>query len=153
MKFLMIPALAATTLIYSCGSNDATASNKADTAQSTASATSSTADASTSTTSIQWIDSIHQELGKVKEGGVVEVSWKFKNTGSKPLVISNVNASCGCTVADKPEQPIAPGAEGVISAKFDSKGREGAQRKDVYVTANTENSNHQLSFAVDVTKQ
>jgi hypothetical protein len=150
MKFLMIIALASATFLYSCGSNDATASNQADNTQNAA--TASTNDVA-STTSIQWIDSVHQELGKVKEGGVVEVSWKFKNTGSKPLVISNVNASCGCTVADKPEQPIAPGAEGVISAKFDSKGRDGAQRKDVYVTANTENSNHQLSFAVDVTKQ
>ena len=150
MKFLMITVLASTTLLYSCGSNDATASNQADTTSTIA--TASTNDVA-STTSIQWIDSLHQELGKVKEGGVVEVSWKFKNTGSKPLVISNVNASCGCTVADKPEQPIAPGAEGVISAKFDSKGRDGAQRKDVYVTANTENSNHQLSFAVEVTKQ
>jgi len=150
MKFLMITALASTTLLYSCGSNDATASNQADTTSTIA--TASTNDVA-STTSIQWIDSLHQELGKVKEGGVVEVGWKFKNTGSKPLVISNVNASCGCTVADKPEQPIAPGAEGVISAKFDSKGRDGAQRKDVYVTANTGNSNHQLSFAVEVTKQ
>ena len=150
MKFLMITALASTTLLYSCGSNDATASNQADTTSTIAAA--STNDVA-STTSIQWIDSLHQELGKVKEGGVVEVSWKFKNTGSKPLVISNVNASCGCTVADKPEQPIAPGAEGVISAKFDSKGRDGAQRKDVYVTANTGNSNHKLSFAVEVTKQ
>jgi len=150
MKFLMITALASATLLYGCGSNDATASNQADNTQTAA--TASTNDVA-STTSIQWIDSLHQELGKVKEGGVVEVSWKFKNTGSKPLVISNVNASCGCTVADKPEQPIAPGAEGVISAKFDSKGRDGAQRKDVYVTANTENSNHQLSFAVEVTKQ
>lgn len=104
-------------------------------------------------TSLQWIDPIDQELGKVQEGQVVEISWKFKNTGNKPLVIKNVSASCGCTVADKPEQPIAPGKEGTIKAKFDSKGRSGMEHKNVYVMANTKQlQDHQLSFRLEVEK-
>ena len=104
-------------------------------------------------TNIQWIDPTYQELGKVKEGQVVEVTWRFKNSGNKPLIITNASASCGCTVADKPEEPILPGKEGIIKAKFDSKGREGMQRKEVYVTANTSSTtNHQLSFALEVQK-
>jgi hypothetical protein len=105
-------------------------------------------------TSVQWIDSVHQNLGNMQEGSVVEVTWHFKNTGNKPLIISNASASCGCTVAEKPEAPIAPNGEGIIKAKFDSKGREGTQRKDVFVVANTSGStNHQLSFAVEVQKK
>ena len=139
-------------ILFSCTSNDAATgtTNKHDSAQHA-----NLVNASTDTanfTSIQWLDSVHQELGKVKEGSVVEVSWRFKNTGSKPLIISNVNPGCGCTVADKPEEPIAPGGESIIKAKFDSKDRAGAQRKDVYVNANTGNDQHILSFAVDVTK-
>jgi hypothetical protein len=41
-------------------------------------------------TSMQWIDSTFQNIGKVKEGQVAEVSWKFKNTGTKPLIIVDV---------------------------------------------------------------
>ncbi len=105
-------------------------------------------------TSLQWVDSTFQNLGKVKEGQTVLVSWRFKNTGNKPLVVSNASASCGCTVAEKPEQPVAPGEEGVIKAKFDSNGREGPQNKEVYVTANTKGTtNHELSFRVEVEKK
>ncbi|MFN2457298.1 MAG: DUF1573 domain-containing protein [Chitinophagaceae bacterium] len=108
-------------------------------------------DDSANYTSLQWIDSTHQELGQVQQGQVVEVIWRFINDGNKPLIVTNVSASCGCTVAEKPEEPVAPGGEGTIKAKFDSKGREGTQRKDLYVTTNTKSStNHQLSFSVNI---
>lgn len=102
-------------------------------------------------TSLQWLDSTSLNLGKVKEGKQVEVSYRFKNTGDKPLVIVNVTASCGCTVPEKPEQPIAPGQEGVIKAKFDSQGRKGVNDKHISVDANTKPSrSHTLSFQVEV---
>lgn len=105
-------------------------------------------------TNIQWLDSTFQDIGKIKEGQVVEVSYRFKNTGDKNLVIANVAASCGCTVPEKPEKPVGPGEEGVIKAKFDSKGRpKGENRKDVFVTANTSpESSIQLSFKVEITE-
>ncbi|HYH14709.1 MAG TPA: DUF1573 domain-containing protein [Flavisolibacter sp.] len=146
--------LAGSFILYSCTSNDASATAKSSQDSTNRAQMLNAAYDSANYTTIQWLDSTHQELGKVAEGSVVEVSWKFKNTGNKPLIISNVNPGCGCTVADKPEEPIAPGGESIIKAKFDSKGREGAQRKDVYVTANTGNTtNHILSFAVEVQKK
>jgi hypothetical protein len=138
-------------ILFSCTSNDAaTGTSQSAEAVPQSSNAAVTTDAASFTT-IQWLDSTHQDLGKVKEGSVVEVSWKFKNTGNKPLIISNVNPGCGCTVADKPEEPIAPGGESIIKAKFDSKDRVGSQRKDVYVTANTGTDQQVLSFAVEVT--
>lgn len=108
----------------------------------------------TNFTTLQWIDSMHQNLGMVKEGAQVEVSWRFKNTGNKPLIISQATASCGCTVAEKPEEPVAPGKEGRIRAKFNSEGRAGTQSKQVYVIANSkESTTHTLSFGVDVQKK
>lgn len=139
------------TLTISCTSNDAVTAPKTDDSTTRANNLNAASD-SANFTQIQWVDSIHQQLGTVKEGSVVEVSWRFKNTGMKPLIVSNVNASCGCTVAEKPEAPIAPGAEGVIKAKFDSKQRMGIQRKDVYVLTNTGKEPQQLSFAVAVEK-
>lgn len=101
-------------------------------------------------TSIQWLDSISQNKGKIKEGGVLDISWRFKNVGDKPLVIISADAGCGCTVAEKPEQPIPPGGEGVIRAKFDSKSRPGHQNKNVSVRANTQENFYNLTFSVDV---
>ena len=93
-------------------------------------------------------------MGKIKEGQTPEISWKFKNVGDKPLVIVNAAGTCGCTVAEKPEQPIPPGEEGIIKAKFSSQGRVGNNDKQVVVTTNTKgNTEHYLSFKVQVEKQ
>ena len=103
------------------------------------------------TTSIQWIDST-RDYGKIAEGQVLQVSFRFKNTGDKPLVIENVRPGCGCTAANPPDKPILPGEEGVINASFDSKGRVGPNKKDIYVTANTvDKKDHVLHFDVEVT--
>ena len=107
---------------------------------------------STNVTTLQWLDSTFLDMGKVKEGTTVDVTYRFRNTGTKPLVIANVTASCGCTIPEKPEEPIAPGAEGIIRAKFDSKSRIGINTKEVFVTANTQPGSQTLSFRVEVTK-
>lgn len=104
-------------------------------------------------TSLQWIDSTFLSMGTVNEGAQVEVSFRFKNIGNKPLVIANVTASCGCTIPETPQQPFAPGEEGVIKAKFDSQNRPGENRKHITVDANTNPSRtHDLEFTVDVKK-
>jgi hypothetical protein len=100
---------------------------------------------------IQWLDSTHQDLGKVTAGQVVEIVWRLKNVGNKPLVIADASPGCGCTVAEKPEEPIAPGGEGRIKAKFDSKGQPvGGHQKSVTVTANTKTQAYYLNFNVDI---
>jgi hypothetical protein len=104
-------------------------------------------------TSIQWIDSV-KDYGKIAEGQKLEVLYRFKNTGSKPLVIESVHPSCGCTVADPPKEPIPAGAEGEIKGTFDSNGKSGQQHKTIFVMANTRGiQNHELSFTVDVQKK
>jgi len=100
-------------------------------------------------TTVQLIDSVY-DFGKVKQGEQVKHSFTFKNTGTKPLVVQDAHPSCGCTVAEKPDQPIAPGKEGLIKAVFDSHGRAGSQHKTLTVYSNTETSFHPLTFDVEV---
>ena len=142
-------------LAAACNSNDKSAANnksKKDTL--TEAQKSSAINDSANYTTVQWLDSTFHSMGKIKEGEVLEVAFKFKNTGNKPLVISSVTASCGCTVPEKPENAIAPGEEGVIRAKFDSNGKSGMQQKTVYVTANTTpTKDYQLNFSVEVDKK
>lgn len=104
-------------------------------------------------TTVQWIDSV-VDKGTIKEGQKIEITFRFKNTGSKPLVIRSVQPACGCTVADYPKAPIAPGKEGLITGLFDSNGRPGVNTKTMTVYANTEGKeHHQLSFTVNVEKK
>jgi Protein of unknown function (DUF1573) len=104
-------------------------------------------------TSIQWLDST-KDFGTIPEGQKVEVAFRFRNTGSTPLVITQVRPSCGCTIAEQPKEPIAPGAEGHISAIFNSQGHAGVNRKTLFVTANTKGSqNYSLHFIVVVNRK
>ncbi len=108
---------------------------------------------STQFTSIQWQEQTI-DFGKIIEGQKLEVVYHFKNTGTKPLIISKVEPGCGCTVADTPAEPIAPGKEGVIKGSFDSNDRVGTQHKSIFVTANTKGSqHHELVFTVEVDKK
>jgi hypothetical protein len=104
-------------------------------------------------TSIQWIDSTFQDLGTVKEGPEVEISFKFKNTGNKNLIIQKVTASCGCTVVETPRQPFQPGETGSIKAKFTTEGHLNTNNKSIYVIANTKGSTtNELRFRIVVEK-
>ena len=104
-------------------------------------------------TTAEWVDSTSKDQGKVKKGQVIEIPFTIKNTGDKPLIISEVIPGCGCTVADKPEKPIMPGSEEKIVAKFNSEGQSnGVHVKNITVKANTKPfTDHVLNFKVDVT--
>jgi BMFP domain-containing protein YqiC len=82
-------------------------------------------------------ETLEHDFGTINEGDVVEYTYKFKNTGEAPLIIQGAQGSCGCTVPDWSKEPIPPGGEGFVTAKFDSKGKPNIQNKTVTVTANT----------------
>ncbi|MCP4441812.1 MAG: DUF1573 domain-containing protein [Aureispira sp.] len=77
------------------------------------------------------------DFGAIAEGEQVEHLFKFKNVGKSPLIINHAQGSCGCTIPEWPREPIAPGAEGEIKVKFNSKDKSGHQEKLVTLTANT----------------
>lgn len=86
-------------------------------------------------TTVQIIDSAYN-FNPVIEGEKVIYNYRFKNTGTKPLVIVEAKASCGCTVPEKPEKPVLPGETGFIKVAFDSKGRVGEAHKTITVVSN-----------------
>ena len=81
-------------------------------------------------------ESDFHDFGEIQEGEVVNYTFKFTNEGEGPLIISNAQGSCGCTVPQWPRQPIAPGATGDIKVSFNSSGRAGKQDKRVTLTTN-----------------
>lgn len=102
-------------------------------------------------TSIAFADTLI-DLGDVKQGKEWLLVYKYKNTGTKPLVLFNVSPSCGCTIADFSRKPLPPNGEDSIKAKFDSKGKDGSYLKNIKVNCNTEQKVHNLSFKVNVLK-
>jgi len=66
-------------------------------------------------------------------------SFAFKNTGTAPLVIEQVFASCGCTVPEWPKQPIKPGETAAIDVRYDGTDKPTGQfQKTITVRANVE---------------
>lgn len=86
-------------------------------------------------TTVQVIDAVYN-FNKIKDGEKVEFAFRFKNTGNHPLIIQSANPSCGCTIAEKPEKPVAVGETGTIKAIFNSSGKSGEVHKAVNVISN-----------------
>ena len=87
------------------------------------------------TTAVQMIDSVYN-FGTAAEGEKIAYNFRFKNTGKKPLIVTNTSASCGCTVPEKPEKPILPGETAFIKVVFNSMGKVGHNEKTITVTSN-----------------
>ncbi len=98
-------------------------------------------------TTIQWLDSI-VNFGTINMGQEILVKFRFKNTGNKPLILTNVSAGCGCTVPDYSREPIPPNGEGWVSGSFDTKKvQTGEVHKSISVATNTKyKQQHVLLF-------
>lgn len=99
----------------------------------------------------KWEETTH-DFGKINQGKPVSTEFTFTNTGSTPLVISNVKGSCGCTVTQYTKEPIAPGKTGNVKATFNA-AAVGAFNKSVRVTANVEGGTETLFIKGEVVKQ
>jgi hypothetical protein len=76
------------------------------------------------------------DFGEVESGQLVDVSFEFENSGSDPLIITNVIPSCGCTTAGLAKKEYKPGEKGTILIKFNSSGYNGKVVKTITVLSN-----------------
>ena len=86
-------------------------------------------------TSIQLIDSVY-DFGKVTEGEIVEYSYRFKNTGDKPLVVSEILCQLWLYGSGKTRRACKAGWIGFIKVKFNSDHRPGEAHKTITVNSN-----------------
>jgi len=75
------------------------------------------------------------DYGTIEKGADGVRTFEFTNTGDAPLIITKVKSSCGCTVPEKPTDPILPGKTGVIKVKYDTN-RVMPIRKTITVSTN-----------------
>ena len=72
------------------------------------------------------------DFGKIKQGVPVTYFFEITNISDKPLVVENASASCGCTIPEKPEKPINPGATAKIKVQYNAAAAQ-VFNKDVYI--------------------
>ncbi|HTB32807.1 MAG TPA: DUF1573 domain-containing protein [Bacteroidia bacterium] len=93
-----------------------------------------------------------QHLGFVRQGDTLNFQYKFTNTGNQPLLITDTKVECGCTVVDKPTDPILPGKQGVIKVTFHTNSAMDRQDRTVTVVSNASNSPAVVRFKCIVLK-
>jgi hypothetical protein len=90
------------------------------------------------------------DFGDIVQGQKVSHTFELTNTGESPLVISNVAATCGCTVPSWPKEPIAPGASAEIQVSFNSAGKMGKQNSVVRIYSNASEPIEKVSLISNV---
>ena len=126
------------------------ASDKIDSAESAENGVDASDVSTTGTPAFSFIEENH-DFGQIAEGTLAEYDFEFTNTGDAPLIITNAQGSCGCTVPNWPREPIAPGATEKIHVSFNSSGRVGNQQKTVTLNANTVPNTKVLRISAQVT--
>ncbi|MFK7982336.1 MAG: DUF1573 domain-containing protein [Saprospiraceae bacterium] len=149
LRIAILSLMAASLFMVACGGGDASVRDEAKKAiqanptpaapvtPTAAPATPATPAAPAGPTTTLSFDNLEYDYGTITSGEKVQYAYKFKNTGSEPLIISNAKGSCGCTVPEWPKEPIAPGASSEILVQFDSSNKSGNQSKRVTLTSNT----------------
>ena len=96
-------------------------------------------------------DKEQHDFGKIDEAdGSVTHNFEFINTGSVPLIISQVRASCGCTSPNWSKEPVLPGNKGFVSATYNPKNRPGPFNKSLTIISNATTPNKILRILGDV---
>ncbi|MBW8524755.1 DUF1573 domain-containing protein [Chryseobacterium chendengshani] len=90
------------------------------------------------------------DFGNIKKGDKVNHVYEVTNTGTNPLIISEVKPGCGCTAPEFTKDPILPGKKGKITLSFDSSSFDGAVQKYADVFANVEKAPIKLTFNANI---
>lgn len=100
---------------------------------------------------ITWEKKTH-DFGNIVQGDKVEHTFYFTNSGNQPLIITNVQVSCGCTTPKGwPRDPVPPGASGEITVAFNSAGKSGIQTKPVTLVTNAINpEGNKITFTTNI---
>ena len=90
------------------------------------------------------------DFGDINQGDKVQHIFAFENSGDTPLIITNVQTTCGCTATNWPRDPIAPGESASLTVNFNSAGKMGRQNKIITVISNAKTSVNQVKIVTNV---
>jgi len=98
---------------------------------------------------IQFTEKQH-DFGDIVQGESVSYKFAFQNTGTEPLMILNVQTTCGCTAPEWPKKPIPAGEAGEIVVTFNSSKKIGRVNKIITVFTNGEKPEEKLKIVSNI---
>lgn len=75
------------------------------------------------------------DFGKIPQGKPVFHFFEVVNSGKTPMVISNIQTSCGCTTPEWSKEPIPPGESSKVKVGYNA-AAEGNFEKVITLTYN-----------------
>lgn len=97
-----------------------------------------------------WSEETH-DFGTIPQGIPVKHKFEFTNTGKEPIIVSNVQKTCGCTVTEWTKEPVMPGQKGFVLAEFNA-AKEGPFTKAITVQSDAKTPSVKLYFKGTVQK-
>ena len=94
--------------------------------------------------SISWKKTVHQ-LGEIKQAVPVSVEFEFTNVSKTPVLLTQVQGSCGCTATAYSKEPILPGQTSKVTATYNAAAL-GSFNKTVTVTTNADTTPYTLTL-------
>lgn len=91
-------------------------------------------------------------FGQIEWKHPATVQYIITNTGDAPLVLTEVEPDCACTVAQWTQTPIAPGEKGTVNVTFDAKAL-GHFQKSVTIYSNAHPNVAYLHFSGEVVRE
>ncbi len=98
----------------------------------------------------QWSEETY-DFGTIPQGIPVKHKFEFTNSGKEPIIVSNVQKTCGCTVTDWTKEPVLPGQKGFVIAEFNA-AKEGPFTKAITVQSDSKTPSVKLYFKGTVQK-
>jgi len=99
---------------------------------------------------VMLFDTLEHDFGTIIEGERVVCYFDYVNGGEADLVITTVEASCGCTSTGWSSEPLKSGESKSLEIIFDASGYSGVQRKVVTVHSNGSKQSIQLIIRANV---
>lgn len=85
------------------------------------------------------------DFGQIEEeGGYAEYTFNFVNNGDKPVRITNVKASCGCTTPGWSKEEVPAGESGFVQVRYNPRNRPGNFKKSLRISSNAAAANQTL---------
>ena len=91
-------------------------------------------------------------FGQIEWKHPASAQYVITNTGDQPLVLTEVDPSCACSVVQWTQTPIAPGDKGIITVEFDAKAL-GHFDKSIAVYSNAQPDLAYLHFTGEVVRE
>lgn len=90
------------------------------------------------------------DFGDITQGDRVEHVFNYTNTGTEPLILSNVKTTCGCTAPNWSRDVLAPGESTNMTIKFNSTGKSGMQKKYITISSNAVNNPERIRITANI---